>query len=313
MAPALSIIIPTHKRAAILRQCLEHIDAQTVSDKLEVIIVSDGPDEETAALIRSRHTRTSNQQPATSNPLPNSESRIPHSVPVSYFEIPKQQQGAARNLAVIHAKANLSLIIGDDIFLAPDACEKHLAVHEKLQKAGLTPAAVLGFVTWDPALTITPVMRWLEQSGWQFGYPKIQIHAHGMLPSDIQHLFTYTSHLSVPTEILRSHPFREDMTLYGWEDIEWGMRLRDSDVRLSYEPDAKAFHHHVLSLENSLERMMILGQSAARIQKISPQLGRVPRGWKLLAYKIIALFPTLRGIHSKAFLRGIETEEHSQT
>lgn len=293
-APRLSVVIPTHKRAAILRQCLEHLARQTAGDELEVIVVSDGPDSATAEMM--------NAFVATKHASPLLSSRV------HFFDIPKSHQGSARNAGVAHASAPYVLFIGDDAFLAPDACAKHLSAHDSVQRDhGTNAAAVLGFTTWDPAVGITPVMRWLEQTGWQFGYPLLARHAHAFVPPHSQHRFTYTIHLSLPTVLARRHPFREDITLYGWEDILWGMKLRDAGIRLYYEPDAVALHHHHLSLEDSLRRMHILGQSAVQITQLDPSLDRLPRGWKKLAYRAIATLPTMRGRHAKAFLTGIRS------
>lgn len=165
--------------------------------------------------------------------------------------------------------------------------------------------AVLGFTTWDPAVGITPVMKWLEKSGWQFGYPMIAGYAHAPIPADMQHRFTYTSHISVPRETALKIPFREDVSLYGWEDIEWGMRLKNAGVKLFYEPDAKALHHHHMTMEDSLKRMETLGKSAVAMEKIAPELKIVPRGFKRLKYWLASIFPTMRGKHSAAFVRGI--------
>ena len=41
-APALSVVIPTHRRPAILSACIEHLERQTAADAIEVIVVSDG-------------------------------------------------------------------------------------------------------------------------------------------------------------------------------------------------------------------------------------------------------------------------------
>lgn len=271
----LSVIIPTHRRAAILGQALDHLKKQTVYPQLEIIVVSDGKDDDAAAVTHMREAR--------------------------FLEIPKSQQGVARNRGLQEATAPLTLFIGDDIFLQPDACEKHLAAHDD---AG-SECAVLGFTTWDPALDITPVMRWLEESGWQFGYPFLEPYHHAFVPSGLQHRFTYTSHLSLPTAVAKRTPFREDVTLYGWEDVEWGLRLRKAGVRLWYEPDAVAHHHHRIDLEQSLKRMRELGQSAAYLSTVNPELDRLPKGWKRHAYRVMAMLPTLKGKHAKAFLEGI--------
>ncbi|HLD71577.1 MAG TPA: glycosyltransferase [Candidatus Peribacteraceae bacterium] len=271
--PSLSIIIPTHKRPQILKECLRHLAVQTIRDQLEVIVVHDGEDDaETRSVIPSW---------------------------VTYFSIPKSQQGVARNRGVEVATAPIVLFGQDDIFFAPDACEKHLKAHE----TSLT--AVLGFTEWDPAVGITDVMRWLDRTGWQFGYVKLKKFRNRCVLKNIQHRFTYTSNLSVPYEVAKRVQFLEEVSLYGWEDIEWGLRLRKCGIPLFYEPDARALHHHKITLEQSLDRMETLGRSLPEITDINPSLDRMPAGWKLLAYKILSRLPTLRGQHYKAFLKGM--------
>lgn len=293
MKPSLSIIIPTHKRADILRQCLEHIEKQTIATQLEVIVVHDGE-----SGIENEKLKFENSR-------------------VHYFEIPKSQQGIARNRGVEKATADHVLFIGDDIFLAPDACEIHVKSHnlphpsppptgEGGAERRVGEVAVLGFTTWDPACGITPVMQWLEKSGWQFGYPMIAKYAHKIIPAEIQHRFTYTSHISVPTAIAKAHPFNEDVTLYGWEDMLWGKELQKAGVELFYEPDAKAFHHHHIELSDSLKRMETIGKSLQTIKKNNPTFERIPRGWKLWAHWLLGLFPTMRGKHERAFIRGFQ-------
>lgn len=278
----LSIVIPTHKRAAILRDCLAHIERQTARSAIEVIVVSDGHDDATTAMFGRDAA---------------------WKIPVRFFEVPKSQQGVARNRGVEEARGEYVLYIGDDIFLAADACEKHLAAHTAHPQH-----AVLGFVTWDPAVGITPVMQWLEKTGWQFGYPALAPYAHRSIPREMQHRYTYTSHVSLPTSIARQHRFLAT-DLYGWEDIEWGMRLAHMGVHLRYEPDAKAWHHHRITLEDSLRRMETLGQSAAIIGARDPAFDRFPKGWKKIAYILISLLPTMRGRHAKAFLKGLTRQK----
>ena len=303
MNPSLSIIIPTHKRPAILRQTLDHLAKQTIAKELEVIVVHDGEDDHETKQIIS---------------ILNSQFSI-----LNYFAIPKSQQGIARNRGVEKASTPLTLFIGDDIFLEPDACERHVQAHTRLRHEPLAtghktqtssqkpearsqrPAAILGHTTWDPSLDITPVMLWLERSGWQFGYPMIEQYAHNFIPKNMQERFSYTIHISLPTEIARKFPFREDVSLYGWEDILWGQQLKNAGIPLYYEPDAKGFHHHHITLEQSLKRMETLGKSLKYLEKIAPELHRSPKGLKLLAYRMIALLPTMRGTHSKAFVSGL--------
>ncbi len=282
---SLSVIIPTYRRANILLKCLDRLEKQTIAKNLEVIVVSDGHDDKTVELIE--HIKKTEDGPS------------PSLASFRFLEIPKSQQGSARNAGVAAATAARVLFIGDDILLDADACEKHA---HPMQPGG----ALLGFTTWDPECGITPVMTWLEQSGWQFGYPMLAAYAGKEIPTARQHLFTYTSHISLPTIVAKAHPFRSDITLYGWEDIEWGMRLRHAGVPLLYNPAARALHHHHVTLEQSLERMRTLGRSAVLLKKSVPDFDRVPAGFKLFVYKILSLLPTLSGRHRRAFVKGVD-------
>lgn len=305
--PRLSVIIATHKRAKILQRCLEHLEKQTIAPDLEVIVVSDGHDPATASLF---DPAVSDKRPAGGNDNEALTANRYALAAIRFMEIPKSQQAVARNRGLDKSTAPYALFIGDDIFLAPDACEKHLAAHEAAQKLAKTNrVAVLGFTTWDPAVGITPVMEWLEETGWQFGYPLLKPYAQRMIPRYAQHRFTYTSNISIPTALAREHQFREDVTLYGWEDTEWGVRLRQDSIGLYYEPDAKALHHHHVTLDDSLKRMETLGRSAVIVSQMNPELDRLPKGWKRMAYKLIAKLPTMRGKHAGAFLRGIAAGE----
>ena len=284
--PALSVIIPTHERSEILAECLKCLEGQTIAHDIEVVVINDAKDDKFDALAAKSDWH----------------------IPVQFKTIAPCQQGVARNHGVAMARSSTVLFIGDDIFLRPDACAVHASIHKNIG----TPVAVLGATVWDPTMEITPVMEWLMQSGWQFGYPKIEKHAGNYLPENVQHLFTYTSNLSIPTEVAKRIPFREDMKLYGWEDIEWGMRLRAAGVRVFFEPEAKAWHHHVIALEESLRRMEMIGESVVHMSASVPGFDRLPRGWKRIAYKIFAKFPTMAGRHRAAFLKGIRQANAGQ-
>ena len=278
-APALSVIIPTHKRPAILTACLEHLERQTVANRLEVVVVSDGHDPATIEAVNGRTWK----------------------IPVRFFEIPKSQQVAARNRGTKEASGDLVLFLGDDILLAPGACEAHLEAHARHNNI-----AVLGRIDWDPTVGITPVMRWLEKTGWQFGFDALEPHAQQRVPEDVQHRYTYASNLSLPTNVARAVPFPEGLTEYGGEDIVFGSELKKLGVGLVYVPSARAAHRHRIELDDSLKRMCAIGKTAAIMAARDPAFDRLPKGWKLLAYRALALLPTMRGKHAKALLDGIK-------
>ena len=280
----LSIVIPTHRRPAILSACIEHLERQTVADQLEVIVVSDGHDPATVDAVAKRKW----------------------SVPVAFHEIGKSQQGTARNKGVREAKGEVVLFLGDDMFLVPGACEAHLAAHASHAKL-----AVLGRIDWDPVVGITPVMRWLDATGWQFGYRFIERYANDCVPAERQHSFTYTGNLSVPADVARATPFLEGLTEYGWEDMVFGMHLRAKGVRLFYAPAAQAFHRHRIDLAASLKRMRAIGRAGVDMRKREPAADLLPTGKALWKYRVLSVFPTLRGKHAKALLEGMESAKNA--
>ncbi len=277
-SPLLSVVIPTHKRAAIVSACLEHLEKQSIADRIEVIVVSDGHDQDTVEAITKRAWN----------------------IPVTFKEIPKSQQGAARNAGVKDAKADLVLFLGDDHLLAPGACEAHLTAH-----AAHENVAVLGFTEWDPAVGITPVMRWLDKTGWQFGYAFLKPYEGRRVPEDMQHRFTYAGNLSLRTDVARALPFPEGVTEYGWEDVVFGMELKKKNIGLVYEPAARALHRHRIELNDSLTRMRAIGKTAELFARRDPAFDRRPKGLKLWKYRVLSMLPTMRGRHAKALLEGM--------
>jgi GT2 family glycosyltransferase len=100
-------------------------------------------------------------------------------------------------------------------------------------------------------------------------------------------------------------PFPEGITEYGWEDVVFGMELKKKGIGLVYEPAAQALHRHRIELVDSLNRMRAIGRTAIVMAARDPAFDRVPKGWKLRAYRTLALLPTMRGLHAKALLQGI--------
>lgn len=278
--PVLSVVIPTYRRPAILSACLEHLERQTIADRIEAIVVSDGHDPATVDAVGARAWK----------------------IPVIFREIPKSQQGAARNAGMKDARGDYVLFLGDDMLLTPGACEAHLRGH-----GGRGDVAVLGHIEWDPTVGITPVMRWLDKTGWQFGYAFLEAYAGTRVPEAMQHRFTYAGNLSMRAEVARSTPFPEGVDGYGWEDVAFGMELKKKGVGLVYQPSARALHRHHIVLEDSLARMRAIGKSARIFARRDPSLDIEPTGWKLLAYRVLALLPTIRGKHAKALLEGLRT------
>ncbi len=259
----LSVVIPTHNRAEILKTTLQKVLAQE-GVEFEVIVVDDGSTDNTENTVSSLK-------------------RESQGVEIKYIQQPASHQGVARNRGVEAAANGLIVFIGDDIFVELGFLKTHHDAHEKNPDENIV---VLGFTTWDPALAINDYMRFLESSGWQFGYS-------ALLPGFVQNAepykYFYTSNISFKKNLFDSGKFDEQFKVYGWEDIELGYRLwKQNKLKLFYEPTAKAFHHHLLTEADLPKKMRAVGQSAVHFERLHPEVQVVPKGLKLIVLKVLS-------------------------
>jgi len=94
----ISVVIPTYKRIALLQKCLHRLECQTLQpDDFEIIVISDGPDEQTRLLLANQFPRV----------------RFEHL-------LQKKGPAAARNMGWQMATAALIAFTDDDCL--PDSC-----------------------------------------------------------------------------------------------------------------------------------------------------------------------------------------------
>jgi len=257
----LSVVIPTHNRAEILKTCLEKLMVQE-GVEFEVIVVDDGSTDGTSQVMGEILRSAQNDS-------------------LRYIQQPASQQGVARNRGVAEAKGDLILFIGDDIFVPPNFLKTHWDAHQRMSAENVV---VLGYTTWDPLLEINDYMRFLENSGWQFGYGFLK---PGFVERPDLYKFFYTSNISMKKSFFEKEKFNESFRGYGWEDIELGYRLaKNHGMRLFYEPQARAYHHHLVLESDLPKKMQAVGHSARLFEELHPDVHVVPRGWKRLLIRL---------------------------
>jgi glycosyltransferase involved in cell wall biosynthesis len=195
----------------------------------EVVIVDDGSRDDTPAAVEGMRAR-----------LP---------IPLGYERQDPRGPAAARNLGLRLAHGDIVLFLGDDIIADPALLAAHLQSHMLLPDPRV---AVLGFVTWSPSIDVTPYMHWLETSGNQFDYGRLRPE------EDVDPArFFYTANLSVKRKFLAdTHEYFDERFRHALlEDIDLGKRLACHGLRLRYNPDARAFHEHAVSLAGYVRRI----------------------------------------------------------
>jgi GT2 family glycosyltransferase/radical SAM superfamily enzyme YgiQ (UPF0313 family)/tetratricopeptide (TPR) repeat protein len=243
--PALSVVIPTYNRRAILRKTLLAFASQTLPpEQFEVIIVDDGSSDDTAAMVR----------------------RFKSSCAVRLETQTHEGANAARNRGIRAARGAVIVITGDDMVPEPRFLEAHLAFHHAHPSE---TDAMLGFIDWSPEITITPFMRYLTapEGGQQFAF-------HEVKNGKADFRLFYTSNVSVKRRFLLRQPvlFDQDFTYTAYDDTELGYRLAKQGMQLHYNASAVTCHHHEMTVEGFVERQRKAGHMAVLLAAKHPAL-----------------------------------------
>ena len=219
-----SIVIATYaRRGSVLSVTLDRLTKQTLpASDFEVIIVDDGSvDDGTRDLVQSL---------------------IP-TVPfkMRYFANSFQGPGAAQNLGLREAEADLVLLLADDIHPTPTMVQKHVEYHQKHPEPNI---AALGQVIESPDLP-----RTVFQSAWDpFRF--------WTLPGEMELPYWkfWACNISVKRKFLLEHGMYRERTGAAHEDVELGYRLGKKGMRVFYVPEALSHHYHPETLASACKR-----------------------------------------------------------
>ncbi|WP_447973761.1 glycosyltransferase [Nitrospira sp. Kam-Ns4a] len=243
--PRLSVVIPTYNRQTVLPRTLAAFAAQTLpADQFEVIVVDDGSSDETPRVLQQIQT------------------------PYALRCLTQAHQGAnaARNLGIEAARGEIVVFTGDDMIPEPAFLEAHLTFHQQ-HPAELD--AMLGFIDWSPAITVTPLMRYIvsPEGGQQFAF-------HEVRNGQADFRLFYTSNVSIKRSLLGKPAtwFDPAFTYPAYDDIELGYRLTRQGLRLQYNPKAVTRHHHEITVEGFAARQYQAGRMAVRFAAKHPDV-----------------------------------------
>ena len=205
-----SVVIPTYNRLPILEKCLRALEQQqlpaasTVAG-YEIVVVDDGSTDGTVDWLRAN------------------AADFPH---VRLLEQDHQGPAMARNLGVQNSEGDTIIFIDSDLVVTPTFLQSHAAGLERgRQQVGsdrcFTYGAVINTCNFDDP-TAEP-FKVTDFSNAYFATGNVAIARHWLETAGL---------------------FDTAFQLYGWEDLELGVRLKNLGLKLIRCPEAVGYHWH---------------------------------------------------------------------
>ena len=204
-----SIVIPTYNRLPILQKCLSALELQTFDPQIvtdyEIVLVDDGSTDGTIEWLKTN------------------TSELPH---VKVFEQAHQGASAARNLGVERAQGDTIIFIDSDLVVTPIFLQSHAdALLQGQKELGndklFTYGAVINTANFENP-TAEPY-KVTDFSNAYFATGNVAIARHYLIEVGL---------------------FDLGFSLYGWEDLELGVRLKNLGIKMIKCPAAVGYHWH---------------------------------------------------------------------
>jgi glycosyltransferase involved in cell wall biosynthesis len=206
----ISVVIPTYNRQSILEKCLNALEHQQwvpgrpMSD-YEVIVVDDGSTDGTMDWLKAESTQLSHVRVFGQNHL---------------------GPAAARNLGVMRAHGDIIVFIDSDLVVT----EQFLQAHTDALVAGQDALGSDRLFTYGRVINTC-----------NFEAPTLEPYKI----TDFSAAYFATGNVAIARHWLeQAGLFDTRFQLYGWEDLELGVRLKQFHLKLIKCPEAVGYHWH---------------------------------------------------------------------
>ncbi|MBG1240049.1 glycosyltransferase family 2 protein [Nostoc sp. NZL] len=205
-----SVVIPTYNRQPILEKCLRALEVQELSKPssvtdYEIVLVDDGSTDGTLEWLAAH------------------KEEFPH---VRWFQQDHAGPAAARNLGVEKALGDTIIFIDSDLVVLDNFLQAHAeALVQGKEKLGSDR-----FFTYGAVINTC-----------NFNHPTAEPYK----VTDFSAAFFATGNVAIPKHWLKKAGlFDTRFQLYGWEDLELGVRLKKLGLTLIKCPEAVGYHWH---------------------------------------------------------------------
>ncbi|MBE9177100.1 glycosyltransferase [Oculatella sp. LEGE 06141] len=205
-----SVVIPTYNRKPILEKCLKALEQQLLAEPnevtgYEVVLVDDGSTDSTVDWLQTH------------------SAEFPH---VRLFQQNHQGPAAARNLGVEQAIGDTIIFIDSDLVVTEHFLQAHATALTEGRKT-------LGS---DRLFTYGAVINTAN-----FDHPTSEPYKL----TDFSAAYFATGNVAIARQWLdQAGLFDTRFQLYGWEDLELGVRLKQLGLKLIKCPEAVGYHWH---------------------------------------------------------------------
>ncbi|NEO34901.1 MAG: glycosyltransferase [Moorea sp. SIOASIH] len=218
----LSIVIPTYNRLPILKKCLIALEHQQLRQDsqiwdYEVVLVDDGSTDGTLDWLAAHGDQ------------------FPH---VRSFAQNHAGPAAARNLGVKQAKGEIIIFIDSDLVVTEHFLQSHAdALVQAQQRLGCDRLFTYGWVI----------------NTCNFEDPTSEPYKI----TDFSAAYFATGNVAIARKwLLEAGLFDTRFQLYGWEDLELGVRLKQLGLKLIKCPQAVGYHWHPPFSLDQIPRMI---------------------------------------------------------
>ena len=220
--PRASVIIPTYRREALLKNLLHSLLRQKTSYEYDVTVVGDGTkvDAESVGLERT-------------------------SIRVEFVSIAdKVGRGAARNAGIRASGGDIIIFLDDDMTVVENFIDEHMKHH------GKPDVAAIGDVKSPPEYEGRPLARYIERQGVR----KLRSR------DDIPPKCFRTGNASVSRALLDTAGMFDESIMHYGEDMDLAVKLADAGAEFVFAEGAVAYHHHPPDLDDMLAKMREYGR-----------------------------------------------------
>jgi GT2 family glycosyltransferase len=272
--PRASVLIPSHQRRQLLERSLRALCEQTASS-YEVVVALDGCSDGSEEMLAELET------------------------PFDLRVLSRSRSGraAACNAALAAARGEVAIVLDDDMAASPRLVERHLSHHPPGSRL-----CVMGGV---------PIV--LDEAGPRAArYVQAKFDRHLAAIAAPGYRFGardfYSGNASLRTEVLReAGGYDEAFTVYGNEDVELSLRLREIGVELRFDGEALAWQTYDKDLPGLAADNVHKGRTTVQLARSHPDVfGELrlaaptenSRPWLLVRSLLLAATrrrPSLRG------------------